>query len=458
MKRLVAAFLCVSLVLTQYKQAEAAVPIAVAAVAAGSVLLLAAAGVQYYRNPSSFNAIASASGNIYAKADAYMQAAGALAAGQLYKDAASLKVAAGDFMSALSNSASGAYSKLKSALIKSHPEPLSGDGTVVVHSGNSSISYNLYRKHSMGEGYDMPYPSYHFGNYNVGASGYISFKYGSSTNPAKPHLIVTYVADIKSLNNTEPYPAVPTANGPVPADQVAPSLGANSDGLLNPVYNDEIVDIIMNNPSIVQPVASVTTAPNDQTAPPPPYVPVLPDGTAPADVPISPPTSSTGFGGLTTTAAQQNVTTAQQQVTTVEQQLAADPTNAALQQQLLAAQQALAAAQAALDQAKAAENEVYIDPLFPNRKTLNLESWRQLLNVLPSKFPFNLLTTLGSYFEPFLAAPVAPAFELHIYQDKKLNIDLSVFDTPVAIFRWGLALLLTFGMVQFLIRWWKGTV
>lgn len=110
-----------------------------------------------------------------------------------------------------------------------------------------------------------------------------------------------------------------------------------------------------------------------------------------------------------------------------------------------------------MDKAKAAENEVYVNPLFPNRKTLNLESWRQLVNVLPSKFPFNLVTTLGSYFEPFLAAPVAPSFELHIYQDKKLNIDLSVFDTPVAIFRWGLALLLTFGMVQLLIRWWKGT-
>lgn len=456
MKRLVAAFLCVSLVLTQYKQAEAAVPIAVAAVAAGSVLLLAAAGVQYYRNPSSFNAIASASGNIYAKADAYMQAAGALAAGQLYKDTASLKVAAGDFMSALSNSASGAYSKLKAALIKSVPDPLGGDGSVVVHSSNPSISFNLYR-HTTTEGYEMPYPSYSFSNFNVGASGYITYKYGDTGNPSRPYKIVTYVADVKSVNNTDPYPAVPTSYGPVPADQVAPSLGANSDGLLNPAYNDEIADIIMNNPSIVQPVASVTTAPNDQTAPPPPYVPVLPDGTAPADVPISPPTSSTGYGGMTTTAAQQNVTAAQQQVTTVEQQLAADPTNAALQQQLLAAQQALAAAQAALDQAKAAENEVYIDPLFPNRKTLNLESWRQLLNVLPSKFPFNLLTTLGSYFEPFLAAPVAPAFELHIYQDKKLNIDLSVFDTPVAIFRWGLALLLTFGMVQLLIRWWKGT-
>jgi hypothetical protein len=67
------------------------------------------------------------------------------------------------------------------------------------------------------------------------------------------------------------------------------------------------------------------------------------------------------------------------------------------------------------------------------------------------------VTALGSYLEPFLAPAVPPSFELHIYQDKKLDIDLAVFDTPVAIFRWGLALLLTFGFVQFLIRWWKGT-
>lgn len=446
MKRLVAAFLCVSLVFTQYKQAEAAVPVVVAGVAAGAVLLLAAGAVNYYSNPSASSSLASAAGNIYSNATAYTQAVSALGQGYLLSQAAALKSTAQGLLDTVSQFPDK-YAALKEALKgpQSYPNPKSGD-VVSVNGGNQAVTNSPYNTffttmdasvfpNSDGTGYFIVADQTYSGGSRMGY-----FYHNSPTDKAANYPVTS----------------------PITADKVPKALtGSDSGGTIPAHVTNDINDAIKNGDLTVTPVSVTGDAvtPDDVNDSFPPYVPpaTLPGTSTPVTPSPSLPGTSTGLGSATTTAAQQNVATAQQQVTTAEQQLAADPSSAFLQQQLAAAQQALAAAQAALEQAKAAENEVFVNPLFPTRKTLNLESWRQLVNVLPSKFPFNLLTTLGSYFEPFLAAPVAPAFELHIYQDKKLNIDLSVFDTPVAIFRWGLALLLTFGMVQLLIRWWKGT-
>jgi hypothetical protein len=452
MKRLVAAFLCVSLVFTQYKQAEAAVPVVVAGVAAGAVLLLAAGAVNYYSNPSGASAVATAAGNIYSNVTAYTSVVSALGQGYLMSQSAALGVTASNLITAAKNASSGVADTLKSKLFPPVTPPFPTTGSIISIDGSN---YELGEKYSEGVIGSQYFVGWKINSY--GLAEYIS----PEKNSSGTYQHLAYYA----TPTTKPVPPPPVPADPLPAD-VPTLLGAPADGGTLPadVVND-INNLIKNNPSIATPLSVETTSTRDSVTDSdkkktlPPYVPpaTLPGTSTPLTPITTLPGTSTGLGSATTTAAQQNVATAQQQVTTAEQQLAADPSNAALQQQLAAAQQALAAAQAALDQAKAAENEVYVNPLFPNRKTLNLESWRQLVNVLPTKFPFNLVTTLGSYFEPFLAAPVAPSFELHIYQDKKLNIDLSLFDTPVAIFRWGLALLLTFGMVQLLIRWWKGT-
>lgn len=461
MKKIVASLLCISLIFTQYKQAEAAVPVAVAAVAAGSALLVAAGAVSYYSSPSTANSVISAAGQMYTNATAYTKAVNALGQSILLQQAAALSYTAEGLKNALANTADDAYQSLKGLLEDAGPlEPVTPDkitssdlpvGSFIKPSNPADT--NTYKTTS--------------GAVYLGRSG-CSSSYTTGTavywfvKPAGSSLCDAYTADIRIATPDElPQPV------PAPlADYPKRLAGDNTGGAIaSPSAEGDLRNLIGSGALPVTPVSVSGTAtgtavlPGDKDVLLPPYVPpsAMPVTGEPVTPVVTGPTTTTGLGSATTTAAQQNVTTSQQQVTTVEQQLAADPTNTDLQQQLVAAQQALAAAQAALDQAKAAEDEVYVNPLFPNRKTLNLESWRQLVNVLPSKFPFNLVTTLGSYFEPFLADPVAPAFELHIYQDKKLNIDLSVFDTPVSIFRWGLALLLTFGMVQLLIRWWKGT-
>lgn len=458
MKRIVASLLCISLIFTQYKQAEAAVPVVVAGVAAGAVLLLAAGAIQYYSNPSSSAGVVSAAQNVYTNATAYTNGVSAVGQSLLYSEAVKLKTSAAAIYNAVKDAADGTYPFLKSLFSTTPPPkdqyspgavPQSGDyiklkdGTSLVLSGNRTIydsdhtvvsadshyKYGPYIYVSVPKaGYPVPYVV----SGGVAINRVTTYRFDASL-PAPPPALIPESGAANALAGQNP-------GNPLPISSPVPSAAI-----------PEINNMIASGAVTAVPVSDALPG-VEETAPP--YVPVLPAGTTATG---TVPTTTTGLGSGTTTAAEQNVTTATQTVTGIQTQLAADPTNAALQQQLAAAQSALAAAQAALDQAKAAENEVYVNPMTQPRKALNLESWRQLVDVLPSKFPFNLVTTLGSYFEPFLAAPAAPSFELHIYQDKKIDIDLSVFDTPVAIFRWGLALLLTFGMLQFLIRWWKGT-
>jgi hypothetical protein len=456
MKRLVASLLCISLIFTQYKQAEAAVPVVVAGVAAGAVLLLAAGAVQYYSNPGAASAVATAAGNIYTNATAYTQAVSALGQGYMMAQAAALKVAASDLLNAALNAADGVADGLKSKFMEAKPPPEWPSSGSVVATSSSGTKYTIVSE--VGSWPRM----------NSWSSDTVIF-----TNP----YLTVYkncgggYCDVKKYTVDGPVDAQPTWPNPPPVPITAADVpnaltGSPDGGAVSASDAQEINNLIASGALSASGVSvsgtttgdAVTGDDKDKTLLPPYVPPATVPGT---DVPITPstapPTTTTGLGTQTTAVIEGKVLDATQTVTSAEQALAADPTNTALQADLAAAQAALAAAQAALNQAKAAENEVYINPTFPNRKTLNFESWRQLVNVLPTKFPFNLVTSLGSYLEPFLAPAVPPSFELHIYQDKKLDIDLAVFDTPVAIFRWGLALLLTFGFVQFLIRWWKGT-
>jgi len=468
MKRLVASLLCISLIFTQYKQAEAAVPVVVAGVAAGAVLLLAAGAVQYYTNPGSASGVIAAAGQIYSNVQAYTSAFSALGQGYMLSQAAALQTSSASLLSAVKNSAEGAYSALKEALEKPQTSPdnplnIPVGSTLSADTGNMKTTSpfqigNPFSPYSSGTTTQSSFDT--FGNkYWDSGTGKIYIHYKTNQSGTTIYYS-TYWAHASA---TDEQPLKPLIDNPseVPAALTGSPDGGSIPSAVMTDINNMIAsgDLSASGVSVSGTTTGDAVTGDDRDKTLPPYVPpaTLPGTSTPVYPTAAPPTTTTGLGTSTTTAAEQTVATTQQQVTAAENALAADPTNTALQADLAAAQAALAAAQAALNQAKAAENEVYINPTFPNRKTLNFESWRQLVNVLPTKFPFNLVTALGSYLEPFLAPAVPPSFELHIYQDKKLDIDLAVFDTPVAIFRWGLALLLTFGLVQFLIRWWKGT-
>ena len=71
-------------------------------------------------------------------------------------------------------------------------------------------------------------------------------------------------------------------------------------------------------------------------------------------------------------------------------------------------------------------------------------------------FPFSLLTTLSGYLDVLVVDPVAPSFDMHIYQEQKLHIDLSFFDPVAALVRWVIGILLTIGAILGMQKWWRG--
>lgn len=115
---------------------------------------------------------------------------------------------------------------------------------------------------------------------------------------------------------------------------------------------------------------------------------------------------------------------------------------------------ALGATQAAVE-ADAEDLPAPVEPP-PGLKSFNWGAATKLLGTLETAWPFNLLMSLRGLFAPLEAPPTAPAFDMHIYGDNKVHIDLSFFDPIATICRWVVSLLLTSLGIMAIVRWYRG--
>lgn len=89
-------------------------------------------------------------------------------------------------------------------------------------------------------------------------------------------------------------------------------------------------------------------------------------------------------------------------------------------------------------------------------KSLNFDSMNQVLGVLPSKFPFNLISQGFSYADVFIRSPSAPSFDLTLPYGFVMHLDLAVFDPVAAVCRFFVTVLLLGGSLIYVVRFWRG--
>lgn len=213
--------------------------------------------------------------------------------------------------------------------------------------------------------------------------------------------------------------------------------------------------------------------------------PTIPDNIldASSDTPFSPPQlDNVKDLAVAVTAAQAAVDTQESEtdrlraIATNAQAVAdADPTELNIQiaaAALTAANQAdidLAAAQTSLSAQMAAmtaqtsapvqieappDNPTSIDAT-PAKKTLDWSKYQALKSVLLTKFPFNMLTQLTSYYNLIsYGNGNAPSFSLPI-MGNYMTVNLAVFDPVAIIIRYLLGLIMTVGVIFFIVRFWR---
>lgn len=153
---------------------------------------------------------------------------------------------------------------------------------------------------------------------------------------------------------------------------------------------------------------------------------------------------------------------------------AANPGDAGLANAYAQAAAGAAAADAALAQAKA--RQAAADNGFTNMssqmadekplpangeleaiKSIDFSTLARLNGVVSNTFPLSMLTNVPSYLTPLLSGDVsAPQFDIPLYGDKKFHIDLTPFDPVAAVIRFIMALLISIGMILYVIRFWRG--
>lgn len=239
----------------------------------------------------------------------------------------------------------------------------------------------------------------------------------------------------------------------IPAD-------ANPAKAISDIYSGEIDDFIRSNPNVV--TFADTANPGVDLDNAPPITPPFPlPGTVPG-------TTVTGLGAETATAAATNAANAQTALTQAQAAQAAAQTaydanpTAENQEALDAATAAAIAAAAKAAAAAAAATQAQIDQetAYPNAngdglKSLKWDRWKDLLNLMKETFPFTLLLAIAGYLELFVGPSTAPVFEFPL-AGNTLHVNLSMFDPVAACLRYGIAIILSIAIIQYLVEWFRG--
>lgn len=178
--------------------------------------------------------------------------------------------------------------------------------------------------------------------------------------------------------------------------------------------------------------------------------------------------TSTGFGTPTVTAATGNATTASTALNQAQTDLAnyqathpgatraTDPALAGFEDAVAEAIREATRTQQAVDNAKTAQEEVYPNANIEALKTLNFESLKALSGAMTSVFPFNLLSQVSSVYDSLVREPQAPAFDVSLPLGNTVHVDLSIFDSLASACRFLVGLLLTVGVVYYIVRFYRG--
>ena len=98
----------------------------------------------------------------------------------------------------------------------------------------------------------------------------------------------------------------------------------------------------------------------------------------------------------------------------------------------------------------------YTTAVAQGPKSFSFDSFNKLKGVMSATFPFNHMSRIPEYLAMLVTDGSAPHFEMPIYGTTKLTIDLSFFDPVAAVFRWILALLMSIGIIQLAVNFFRG--
>lgn len=93
----------------------------------------------------------------------------------------------------------------------------------------------------------------------------------------------------------------------------------------------------------------------------------------------------------------------------------------------------------------------------PGRKTtLSFDSWNGMKDKVSNIGPFAFLGEAGHSLDNLVADPVAPSFDIPVYGDLKIPVNLSVYDPVAAVLRYMEAAAMSVGCIFFAVKFWRG--
>lgn len=134
-----------------------------------------------------------------------------------------------------------------------------------------------------------------------------------------------------------------------------------------------------------------------------------------------------------------------------------DPALAELVKQAADAAKQADTTQKTADDAKAKSEELYPNANTDALKKLNFDSLKKLMGALSNVWPISLMGANSSQVtSDFLKVPLPPVFELPLPMGNRLTVDLSPFDVVAKICRFVISVIITGGVVFYIIRFWRG--
>lgn len=96
-------------------------------------------------------------------------------------------------------------------------------------------------------------------------------------------------------------------------------------------------------------------------------------------------------------------------------------------------------------------------PARPARKAIDFEPFKALVGVMSVTYPFNLPSSVNSYFEALsVSGSTAPVFDLPLPLGNVIHCDLAIFDPLATVIRYIVGIVITCGMLFYVIHFFRG--
>ena len=120
-----------------------------------------------------------------------------------------------------------------------------------------------------------------------------------------------------------------------------------------------------------------------------------------------------------------------------------------------AASQAAAAAAAADVESKTKASVAAGIPARPDKKTIDFEPFKELNGMLANTYPFNLPSSIASYYHALVGTGAAPVFDLPLFGNT-IHVDMAFFNPIATMIRYMVGLLVSSGMLFYIIHFIRG--